>query len=71
MNTDVIGAGDGRYSAVCWGYVGVMLLDVLIALIIVVVAVALGLTVHPLFWLIVILAAFWMFGRRGTRRRVY
>ena len=45
-----------------------MLLDVLIALIIVVVAVALGLTVHPLFWLVVILAAFWMFGRRGTRR---
>jgi hypothetical protein len=48
-----------------------MLLDVLIALIIVVVAVALGLTVHPLFWLVVILAAFWMFGRRGIRRRVY
>jgi hypothetical protein len=48
-----------------------MLLDVLIALIIVVVAVALGLTVHPLFWLIVIFAALWMYGRRGTRRRVY
>jgi hypothetical protein len=45
-----------------------MLLDLLIALAIVVIAVALGLTVHPLFWLIVILAAFWMFGRRGTHR---
>lgn len=71
MNTDVITAADSRFSAVRQGYVAVMLLDVLIALIIVVVAVALGLTVHPLFWLIVILAALWMFGRRGTRRRVY
>lgn len=48
-----------------------MLLDVLIALIIIVVAVALGLTVHPLFWFLVILAALWMFGRRGAHRRVY
>lgn len=48
-----------------------MLLDVLIALIIVVVAVALGLTVHPLFWFLIILAALWVFSRRGTRRRVY
>jgi hypothetical protein len=45
-----------------------MLLDVLIALALVILAVALGLTVHPLFWLIVILAAFWVFGRRGMHR---
>ena len=48
-----------------------MLLDILIALIIVAVAVALGLTVHPLFWLIVILAIAWIGGRRGYRGARY
>lgn len=48
-----------------------MLFDLLIAILIVVVAVALGLTVHPLFWLIVIVAALWMFGRRGYRGARY
>lgn len=45
-----------------------MLLDILIALIIVVIAVALGLTVHPLFWFVIILAAIWLFARRGYSR---
>lgn len=47
-----------------------MLTDVLIALIIVIIAVVLGLTVHPLFWFVVILAAIWLFSRRGSRSRV-
>lgn len=51
-----------------------MLLDILVALAIVVIAVWLGLTVHPLFWFIIILAAIWLFTRHragggwGTRR---
>jgi hypothetical protein len=48
-----------------------MLFDLLIAIVIVAVAVALGLTVHPLFWLVVILAAIWMFSRRGYRGARY
>lgn len=44
--------------------------DVLIALLIVVIAVVLGLTVHPLFWFIVILAVLFLFSRRGTRSRL-
>ena len=48
-----------------------MLFDILIALLIVIIAVALGLTVHPLFWFLVILAAVWMFGRRGYRGARY
>ena len=48
-----------------------MLFDLLIAILIVAVAVALGLTVHPLFWFIVILAALWLFGRRGVRGARY
>ena len=48
-----------------------MLFDLLIAIVIVALAGALGLTVHPLFWLIVILALVWMFGRRGVRGTRY
>lgn len=48
-----------------------MLFDLLIAILIVAIAVALGLTVHPLFWLIVIVAALWLFGRRGYRGARY
>lgn len=44
-----------------------MIFDVLIAIVIVIIAVALGLTVHPLFWLVVIVAALWLFGRRAAR----
>jgi hypothetical protein len=43
-----------------------MIADVLIALVIVVIAAALGIVVHPLLWLIVIVAALWLFGRRGS-----
>lgn len=45
-----------------------MLMDILIAIVIVVIAAALGLTVHPLFWLIIIVAVFWLVGRGRTRR---
>jgi hypothetical protein len=43
-----------------------MLMDIVIALVIVIVAAALGLTVHPLLWFIVILALIWLFARRGS-----
>jgi len=43
-----------------------MLMDILIALVIVVVAAALGLIVHPLLWLVVIVAVIWLFSRRGS-----
>jgi hypothetical protein len=46
-----------------------MLMDILIAIIIVVVAAALGLIVHPLLWLIVIVALLWLFTRRGSWSR--
>jgi len=46
-----------------------MLADILIALVIVVIAAVLGLVVHPLLWLIVIVAVLWLFGRRGARSR--
>jgi hypothetical protein len=46
-----------------------MLMDILIALVIVVVAAALGLTVHPVLWFIVILAVIWLFARRGSWSR--
>jgi hypothetical protein len=46
-----------------------MLMDILIAIIVVVVAAALGLTVHPLLWLIVIVAGLWLFARRGSHSR--
>lgn len=42
-----------------------MLVDVLIALVIVAIAAALGLTVHPVLWVIVIVAVLWLVGRRG------
>lgn len=49
-----------------------MLVDILIALIIVVIAAALGITVHPLLWFIVIFAILWLVVRRGrgTRSRI-
>ena len=46
-----------------------MLMDVLIALVLVVIAAALGLTVHPLLWFIVILAVLWLFTRRNSWSR--
>jgi hypothetical protein len=47
-----------------------MLMDILIAIVIVAVAVILGIIVHPLLWLILILAAVWLFTRMGRRSRV-
>lgn len=42
-----------------------MIADILIAIVIVIIAAALGLVVHPLLWLIVIVAALWLLGRRS------
>jgi hypothetical protein len=42
-----------------------MLMDILIAVVIVVVAAALGLIVHPVLWLIVIVAVLWLLTRRS------
>ncbi|HZT67519.1 MAG TPA: hypothetical protein VFA11_17155 [Acidimicrobiales bacterium] len=47
-----------------------MLRDVLIALLITIVAVALGLTVHPVLFFLLVLAVAWLFvGPRYGRRR--
>lgn len=42
-----------------------MLMDILVALIIVAIAAVLGLVVHPVLWVLVIVAVLWLFGRRG------
>ncbi len=47
------------------GYKYLMLIDILIAVIIVVIAAVLGLVVHPLLWIIVIVAVLWLFARRS------
>jgi hypothetical protein len=47
------------------GQPGGMIADILIAIVIVLVAAALGIVVHPLLWLIIIVAALWLLGRRG------
>jgi hypothetical protein len=44
-------------------------MDILIALVIVVVAAALGIIVHPLLWLVLIVAVLWLLGRRGSWAR--
>lgn len=46
-----------------------MLMDIVIAIVIVVVAAALGLVVHPLLWFIAVLAIIWLFARHGSRFR--
>ena len=48
------------------GHYLVMLMDILIAVVIVVIAAALGIIVHPLLWLVVIVALIWLFSRRGS-----
>ncbi len=45
---------------------GFMLMDIVIAVVIVAIAAALGITVHPLLWLIVIIALIWVFARRSS-----
>lgn len=47
-----------------------MLMDILIAIIIVAIAAALGLVVHPVLWVIVIVALIWLVARRGRWSRV-
>ena len=44
-----------------------MLFDILIALVIVAIAAILGLVVHPVLWVIVIVAVLWLVGRRRAR----
>jgi hypothetical protein len=44
-----------------------MLFDILIAIVIVAIAAVLGLVVHPLLWLVVIVAVLWLFGRHRSR----
>jgi hypothetical protein len=44
-----------------------MLLDILIAILIVAVATILGLVVHPILWVLVIVAVLWLFGRNRSR----
>ena len=46
-----------------------MLGDVLIAAVIIVIAALLGILVHPLLWLVLIVAALWLFSRRGSWSR--
>ncbi len=58
-----------RFSRSLIGHSEVMLMDIVIALVIVVIAAALGLTVHPLLWFIVIVAVLWLFVRRGSWSR--
>lgn len=43
-----------------------MLMDILIALVIVLIAAALGIIVHPILWLILIVAVLWLFTRRRS-----
>jgi hypothetical protein len=47
----------------------VMVGDVLIAVVIIVIAALLGILVHPLLWLVLIVAALWLFSRRGSWSR--
>jgi hypothetical protein len=46
-----------------------MLMDIVIAIVIVVIAAALGLVVHPLLWFIAVFAIIWLFARHGSRSR--
>ena len=49
-----------------WPGIGpTVLLDILIAVIIVVIAAVLGLVVHPLLWIVIIVAVLWLFFRRS------
>jgi hypothetical protein len=41
-----------------------VLFDIIVAIIIVAIAAILGLVVHPVLWVLVLVAAFWLFGRR-------
>ena len=43
-----------------------MLTDIAIAAVIVIIAAALGIIVHPILWFVVIVAVLWLFVRRGS-----
>jgi hypothetical protein len=47
-----------------------VLVDIILAVIIVIVAAALGLVVHPLLWFVAVLAIIWLFTRRSRWSRV-
>lgn len=51
------------------GHRHAMLMDILVAVIIVAIAAALGLIVHPVLWFLVVLAVLWLFTRRGSWSR--
>jgi len=44
-----------------------MLFDILVAVLIVAIAAVLGIVVHPVLWVIVIVAVLWLFGRSRAR----
>jgi hypothetical protein len=48
----------------------IVLIDILVAILIVAVAAVLGLVVHPILWVIVLVAALWLFGRNRSRSHV-
>lgn len=48
-----------------------MIIDILIALLITAIAIALGVTVHPLLFFIVVLAIVWFLARHRTRTARY
>jgi hypothetical protein len=62
-----------RHTLACWRFVTsyrrgthiTVLLDILIAVVIVVIAAVLGLVVHPILWIIIIVAVLWLFFRRS------
>jgi hypothetical protein len=43
-----------------------MLFDILIAIVIVAIAAVLGIVVHPVLWVLLIVAALWLFGRHHS-----
>lgn len=45
-----------------------MLFDILVALLITVVAIVLGVTIHPLLFFLLVLAVIWLFARHGMGR---
>jgi hypothetical protein len=47
-----------------------MLTDILVAVVIVVIAAVLGIVVHPVMWVILIVAALWLFGRYHARAHI-
>ncbi len=47
-----------------------MLFDIVIAIIIVAIAAVLGIVVHPVLWVLVIVAVLWLLGRSRSRSRV-